>query len=154
LTEMISMKKINYNQEDILDHHGIAAVIKNARGEVLVQEHVKYGFWTIPVGKVKEGQSVTDGLKQEIFEECNLEIQEYKELIEKNYFYEREGREVKVISHLFEILKYGRELKNVEPAKHRQQLFLPIEKIKKLPYLSDLTLLYLEQLDFKREARI
>ncbi|MFA6254143.1 MAG: NUDIX domain-containing protein [Candidatus Paceibacterota bacterium] len=146
--------KINYNQEDVLDHHGIAAVIKNAEGEILMQEHVKYGFWTIPVGKVKNGQDVIDGLKQEILEECNLEIEECKELIEKDYFYEREGQEVKVISHLFEILKYGGELKNMEPTKHRQQIFLPIEKIKELPYLSDLTLLYLEQLGFKREARI
>lgn len=146
--------KVNYNQEDILNHHGVAAVIKNTAGEILMQEHVKYGFWTIPVGKVKEGQDVTDGLKQEILEECDLEIQEYKELIEKDYFYERDGHEVKVIGHLFEILKYDGELKNMEPAKHRQQLFLPIEKIKEFPYLSDLTLLYLEQLGFKREAKI
>jgi hypothetical protein len=55
--------KINYNKEDILDHHGIAAVIKNAEGEILMQEHVKYGFWTIPVGKVKEDQDVIEGLK-------------------------------------------------------------------------------------------
>ncbi len=145
---------INYNKEDVVDHHGIAAVIKNADGEVLVQEHVKYGFWTIPVGKVKDGQSVTDGLKQEILEECDIEVQEYKEIVERDYFYEREGREIKVSSHLFEILKYSGELKNMELAKHRQQIFLPIEKIKELPYLSDLTLMYLEQLGFKREAHI
>jgi len=146
--------KIDYNQEDVLDHLGIAAIIKNERGEVLMQEHVKYGFWTIPVGKVKEGQSVIGGLKQEIEEECNLEVQEYKEIIEKDYLYERDGQEVKVTGHLFEITKYSGKLKNMEPAKHVQQIFLPIEKIKELPYLSDLTLLYLEKLGFKREARI
>jgi ADP-ribose pyrophosphatase YjhB (NUDIX family) len=119
-----------------------------------MQEHVKYGFWTIPVGKVKEDQNVIEGLKQEIREECNLEVEEYKELIEKNYLYERDGHDVKVISHLFEITKYSGELENMEPAKHREQKFLPLEKIKELPYLSDLTLLYLEQLGFKRETRI
>ena len=146
--------KINYNQEDILDHHGIAAVIKNAEGEILMQEHVKYGFWTIPVGKVKEEQNVIEGLKEEIREECNLEVEEWEELVEKDYFYERDGHDVKVISHLFEITKYSGELKNLEPAKHREQKFLPLEKIKELPYLSNLTLLYLEQLGFKREERI
>ena len=34
----------NYNSEDLFDHHGVSAVIKNKDGEVLMQEHVKYGF--------------------------------------------------------------------------------------------------------------
>jgi len=146
--------KINYNQEDVKDHHGIAAVIKNERGEVLVQEHVKYGFWTIPVGKVKEDQSVLDGLKQEILEECNLIIEDCQELIVKDYFYEREGKNVKVISHLFEVLKYSGEIKNLEPQKHKQQKFMPIGELVQLPYLSDLTLLYLNYLGITREPRV
>lgn len=146
--------KINYNQEDLFDHHGVAVVIKNTDGDILMQEHAKYGFWTIPVGKVKNGQRITEGLKQEIIEECNLEIKEFKELVVKDYFYEREGREIKIISHLFEVQKYSGELKNMEPAKHYQQLFLPIEKIIELPYLSDLTILYLEQLGFKRDSKL
>ncbi len=146
--------KINYNEEDILDHHGVAAIIKNQKGEILMQEHVKYGFWTIPVGKVKDDQNVIDGLKQEILEECNLQIKECEEIIVKDYFYERNGNNVKVISHLFEILKYSGKMENLEPMKHKQQVFLPIEQIKKLPYLSDLTLLYLEQVGFKRQARL
>ncbi|MBU6426840.1 NUDIX hydrolase [Patescibacteria group bacterium] len=95
--------KIKYNKEDVISHHGVAAVIKNIAGEVLMQEHVKYGFWTIPVGKVKNDQSVLEGLRQEILEECNLHIKEAKELIVKDYYYERNGNRVKVTSHLFEI---------------------------------------------------
>ena len=139
--------KINYNSEDLLDHHGVTAVIKNLAGEILMQEHVKYGFWTLPVGKVKQNQSIMDGLKQEIQEECNLQINECKEIIMKDYFYERNGKNVKVTVHLFEI-------QNLEPNKHKQQIFLPIEKILKLPYLSDTTLLYLDQLGFSRQAHI
>jgi ADP-ribose pyrophosphatase YjhB (NUDIX family) len=146
--------KINYNKEDIADHYGVAAVIKDGKGDILIQEHVKYGFWTIPVGKVKSGQNIIDGLKQEILEECGLQVLECKEIIEKDYFYERNERNVKVASHLFEILKYSGELRNMEPTKHRQQIFMPIEQIKSLPYLSDLTLLYLDQVGFKRQARI
>ncbi len=146
--------KIKYNKEDIASHHGIAAVIKNQKGEVLIQEHAKYGFWTIPVGKVKTDQGVIDGLKEEILEECDLQVEEYKELIVKDYHYNRDGNEVTVISHLYEIIKFSGEMKNLEPVKHKQQLFMPIEEIKKIPYLSNLTLLYLEQLNFKREARI
>jgi len=146
--------KVRYTNEDIVNHHGVAAVIKNESGEILVQEHVKFGFWTIPVGKVKGTQSVVDGLKEEIWEECNLKIEEYKELVVKDYFYERDGHSVTVTSHLFEILKYSGEIKNMEPLKHKQQIFMPIEEIKKLPYLSDLTVLYLNQLGFDRKAHI
>jgi ADP-ribose pyrophosphatase YjhB (NUDIX family) len=148
------MKKIKYNSEDIISHHGVAAIIKNQKKEILMQEHVKYGFWTIPVGKVKNEQGVEDGLKQEILEECNIAISEYKELIIRNYKYNRDGNEVLVVSHLFEILNYDGEVKNNEPQKHNQQIFLPISEIKEIPYLSDLTLLYLELLGFKRNAKI
>jgi len=144
---------INYNSEDVIDHDGIAAVIKNEAGDILVQEHVKYGFWTIPVGKVKAGQDVQNGLKEEIFEECNLQIQECKELCVKDYFYERDGKSVKVVSHLFEVKKYSGEMKNMEPHKHRQQKFLSVSKIMELPYISDLTLLYLNQIGLNRSAR-
>jgi ADP-ribose pyrophosphatase YjhB (NUDIX family) len=146
--------KIKYNSEDVVSHHGVAAVIKDANGNILIQEHVKYGFWTIPVGKVKEGQNVIDGLKQEILEECNLYIEEAQELIVKDYFYERDGNSVKVVSHLFDIQKYHGEMKNLEPTKHKQQIFMPIKEIKQLPYLSDLTLLYLHQVGIDRSARI
>jgi len=45
-------------------------------------------------------------------------------------------------------------MKNNEHQKHKQQIFLSIDKIKELPYLSDMTLLFLETLGFKRDARI
>jgi len=45
-------------------------------------------------------------------------------------------------------------MKNNELHKHKQQLFMDVEKVKKLPYLSDLTLLYLETMGFKRGNRI
>ncbi len=147
------MANIKYNSEDIISHHGVAVIIKNQKGEILMQEHTKYGFWTIPVGKVKNGQNVEEGLKQEILEECNITIKKFKELIVRNYTYDRDGNDVLVIVHLFEILSYDGEIKNNEPKKHKQQIFIPISEIKKLPYLSDLTLLYLELLGFKRKAK-
>ena len=83
------MPKINYNSEDMVNHHGIGAIIKNEKGQILMQDHVKYGFWTLPVGKVKPYQSIFGGLKEEIFEECNLSIEEVKKILTKDYFYVR-----------------------------------------------------------------
>lgn len=146
------MRKIQYTQEDIIDHHAVGAIIKNNKGEILVQEHVKYGFWTIPAGKVSSGQSIQEGLKKEILEECNVVLEEFKEIQSKEYVYKRIEKMVLVTGHLFEVLRYSGILKNNEPEKHTQQIFIDLEKIKKLPYLSDLTLLYLETLGFKRDA--
>ena len=147
------MNKINYNKEDLVSHHGIAAVLKDKDGRILMQEHTKYGFWTIPVGKVAHGQAIEDGLKQEIMEECGIVIEEYKEIISKDYEYNRDGNDVTVYSHLFEITKYAGEVKNKEPQKHKQQVFLSIDQIMVLPYLSDLTLLFLQTLNHNRAKR-
>lgn len=145
---------INYNAEDLQDYDGIAAVIRNEKGEILMQEHVKFGFWTIPVGKVKKDQSIVEGLKQEVLEECDLEILEYVQMASGNYEYLREGINVKVAAHLFEITKYSGEMKNMEPLKHTEQKFMPLEQIVRLPHLSDMTLLYLEKLGIKHGGNI
>jgi len=147
------MDEVKYNEEDVYDHYGVAAIIKNSKGEILMQEHIKYGFWTIPVGKVKWGQSVEEGLKQEVLEECNIEIKELKEIATRKYDYIRDGKNVVVDVHLFEVIEYSGTIKNNEPNKHKVQEFLSLDTIKNLPYLSDNTLLYLETIGFKREAR-
>jgi ADP-ribose pyrophosphatase YjhB (NUDIX family) len=145
---------IPYTPEDIVNHHSVMAVIKNAAGEILMQEHVKYGFWTLPVGKAKDGQDIKEGIEEEMLEECNLKLEEYHELVAKDYTYEREGKGVNVTGHIFEVTKYSGEMKNMEPHKQKQQLFLSFEDIKKLPFISDMTQLYLEQLGYKREVKI
>lgn len=140
-----SHKPISYTPGDLSSHHGVAAVITNDKGEILMQEHVKYGFWTIPVGKVKEGQDILEGLKEELFEECDIVVEKCEELVTKDFSYTRAGKPITVLGHVFAVLRYSGTIKNKEPNKHTQQLFMSIEKIQTLPILSDLTLLYLEQ---------
>jgi hypothetical protein len=103
---------------------------------------------------VKQEQSIFDGLKQEISEECNLEVLECNKLICKDYFYIRNGVNVKVASHSLEVTKYSGEMKNMEPLKHTEQKFMPIEEIVRLNRLSDMTLFYLEKLGIKREKNL
>lgn len=145
---------IRYTPEDVQDHHGVAAVIKDPQGRILVQEHVKYGFWTIPVGKAKEGQSPEDALREELREECGIEILEFHEIAFRDYEYIREGKPVTVRAHLYLIMKYSGEVANNEPHKHSRQEFMSVEQIMALPYLSDLTLLYLEHRGVPRAARL
>jgi 8-oxo-dGTP pyrophosphatase MutT (NUDIX family) len=148
------MSKINYTKEDTISHDAIAAVLKNKTGAILMQKHVKYGFWTIPVGKVKKGQTIEDGLKEEIEEETNLKIKNCREIKVKRYSYVRNESKIVVIGHLFEVIDYAGRMKNNEPQKHSSQKFLSLSEVKKLPYLSDMTVLYLATLGFKRKAHL
>jgi ADP-ribose pyrophosphatase YjhB (NUDIX family) len=146
--------EIKYNKSDLEEHKGVSAVIRNSEGDVLMQEHVKYGFWTIPVGKTKKGQSVIDAIKEEVFEECNLVIEDLREIAIREIEYVRNGKKMIVPAYVFEVLKYSGEVKNKEPEKHKQQKFMSIEEIKNLPYISHSTVMFLESVGIMREARI
>lgn len=148
------MHSAKYTQEDLSPHEGVWAVIKNVRGNILMQEHSKFGFWTIPIGKTKTDQNPREAIKEEVFEECNLVLEEFEEIFSKVDTYVREGKTVHIRGHLFEVKKYSGKMKNKEPEKHKQQIFLPLSAIKKLPFLSDATLCYLETQRYTRKAQI
>ncbi len=150
----MNMRTIPYTTEDLQHHHALGAVIQNKDSEILMQEHVKYGFWTIPIGKVKEGQHIADALREELFEECDIVAELWKEIVAKEYDYIRNEKHVKVSGHVFDILAFSGTIKNKEPHKHTKQLFMSIERIKQLPHLSDLTLLYLGTIGIQRAKNI
>lgn len=151
---MIFLTIISYTADDLVDHHGVAAVIMNEKGEILMQEHIKYGFWTILVGKVKQGQTVEQALREEMFEECDIHIEEYKQIVTKKFTYSRNEKQIIVTVHLFLILRYSGIVKNKEPEKHSKQLFLSLNEVQKLPVLSDNTLLYLEHKGIHRQKNL
>lgn len=86
------MTKINYTNEDLVHHEGVAAVIKNKKGRILMQDHVKYGFWTLPVGKTKYERNIVNGLKEELLEECGILVKDFKELVKRKYVYTRKRK--------------------------------------------------------------
>ncbi len=142
------LSKPLYNAADLVDHEGVAAVIKNNEGEVLVFFHKKFEFWTIPIGKAESNESVYQGLCTELREECGIEVKKAKEIATKQYVSLREGKEVKLNSHIYEILEYTGEIINGEPDKHPVMKFLSIDDLRKEKELSDATILYLESAIF------
>lgn len=55
----------------------VSAMIKNEKNEILVVRRAKppgKGLWSLPGGAVELGEKVTDALKREIWEECNISI--------------------------------------------------------------------------------
>jgi ADP-ribose pyrophosphatase YjhB (NUDIX family) len=143
-----------HNHEDLQDHLGIGIIIKDVNGNILMQDHIKYGFWTIPVEKVKSDETLEEALKIGAKEECNINVLEFKDIDQKNYKYLRSGQKVNVDLHLIEIIKWNGEIKNNEPHKHKEQKFMSINEIEKLPFLSDTTLQFLETLGIKRNAKL
>lgn len=138
-----------YNKEDLVDHHGITAIIYDERGNILMQDHIKLGFWTMPVGKVKEGQEIIDALKEEISEECGIVILKCKEVGSFTKIYNRSGTNVKVTQHIFEVEDYSGTPKNLEPHKHRNQIFINLNDIKNISNLSDASRYVIEYLTSK-----
>lgn len=132
------MTKIAYNQADLRDHEGISALVKNEEGKILMFFHNKIQKWTIPVGKVDEGETPYESLVKEIAEEVDLTITSAELKEEFIQHFVREGKNVEIKQHLYDI-KYIGEPKNNEPHKHRDLKFMSKEEIIKLPVISDAT---------------
>ena len=143
-----------YTNEDMMDHDAVFAVIKDAEGKILLQEHIKYSHRTLPWGKVKQGQSLIEGLKQEIKDECNISIWDSKEIISWEYTYNRNNKDVHVMEHIYEIIDFTGEIQNNEPHKHGQIVFKSIDEILKLPHLSHVAVVYLQTLGITRKYKI
>jgi 8-oxo-dGTP diphosphatase len=57
---------------------GVAAVIWNGRGEVLLIRRAKEprkGQWSLPGGKLEFGETLIDGVRREVREETGLEVE-------------------------------------------------------------------------------
>lgn len=137
---------VGYTKEDLNDHHGVAAVIFNNKGEMLIQNHVKYSFWTIPVGKAKPYQTPEKAIIQEMKEECDIELIDFEEFKTFTRIYARGRKMVQVTAHIFRVNKYKGTIRNIEPDKHKEQVFLPIAHIRAFNRLSDVTLEVLKYL--------
>lgn len=143
-----------YNDEDMVDHDAVFGIIKDNKGNILFQEHVKYDHRTLPWGKVRQDQSLLDWLQQEIMEECNITILGAREIISEKHIYDRNNKKINVIEHIFEVSDFTGEIQNNEPHKHSQLLFKSLDEIKKLPHLSHVAVVYLETLGITRKYKI
>lgn len=118
-----------YNEEDLVDHHGVGVILFNENGEILMLDHVKLNMEVFPVGKVKQGETIFQGICNEVFEETNLEIKEATEIIEFTVDLERNGRKLKQVNHIFVCYEYMGDLQNKEPLKHRDIYFTNLQNV-------------------------
>lgn len=106
--------------EDIKDHSGIGAILHYPPDSILLFKHVKYQWWTIPVGKVQSGQSLQEALIQEIEEETGVVPVEFEEIGCYEKTYERgHGVSTTINMHIFDVTKHVGDFVNKEPEKHQ-----------------------------------
>lgn len=53
---------------------GVAAVVFNEQGDVLLMKRIDNGLWGIPSGHVEPGETVEEAIKREVMEETGLEV--------------------------------------------------------------------------------
>lgn len=142
-----------------IDIHSVGGVILNNRDEILLQYHIKYDCWTIPMGKVENGLDIIETLRKEFKEELDINVEECEEIISKKYIYdninpkdwtfEKSGKTFVVMFHLFMINKWNGEIKNKEPHKHSEMRFCDIDRVRTIGARSDALNLYLEYIENK-----
>ena len=118
----------------------VAGVIMNDKGEVLLQNHVKNNAWTLPGGKLDDGEVEREAIVRELFEELGILAYKYriieiadKENIEYPY---GSGNFVDFNIHIYRIYDYKGEIVNKEPEKHTELRFVKIDDIRKLDRIS------------------
>lgn len=140
-----ALELIKYTPEDLEDFQAIGAVIVEDK-KILMMDHVKFNFWTVPIGKVKKKQSVEEGLIEELQEELGITPTKFRRLTIWKKTFKWRGKVIKTENHLFFIDKYRGKIKNNEPNKHRSIKFIDIKGIKRLR-LSEMTKQMVKLLD-------
>lgn len=107
---------------------GVGVIIRNQDGKILVQDHVKRGFITCPIGTVEHGELHLDAMIRELKEELGIEAGEMSLLLSCNV---RCG-DIWVDTHIFELQTYRGEITNKEPHKHRSLMWYSKEELNAL----------------------
>jgi len=138
-----ALYKVKYNASDLRPvHEAISAVIEKD-GKILMLDHVKLNFWTIPIGKIEIGDTIEQTLKIELKEEVNIIPIKYAQIGQFTKKYNRGGVKVQITSHIFRIDKWRGTVKNNEPKKHRSIKWMSkgeLLKLARAKKLSDSTL--------------
>jgi ADP-ribose pyrophosphatase YjhB (NUDIX family) len=138
-----ALYKTKYNASDLRPVHEAIAAIVEKNGKILMLNHVKLNFWTIPIGKIEIGQTIEKALKQELKEEINIIPVKYTKVTQFSKKYKRGKTTVRITSHIFRIDHWRGSIKNNEPEKHRALKWMSmkdLQMMKRAKKLSDSTL--------------
>ncbi|MDD2391634.1 MAG: NUDIX hydrolase [Bacilli bacterium] len=120
---------IKYNEGDKINHNSVGAIIRDKEGRILVQDHIKYNFITLPIGKADLNKIQEEELIREVKEETDIDILELHQIMREKKVDIRDGIKVTMHIILFEVTKWTGIVKNMEPHKHKYIKFMSFDEI-------------------------
>jgi 8-oxo-dGTP pyrophosphatase MutT (NUDIX family) len=103
--------------------NAVALLVPDHEGRLLVLWHVKYRFWTVPLGKIEPGEAGVSAAHREAFEELGI-IPEQVELLETVYKPLAVDDYSDITIALCRVTSYSGTIANREPDKHHQFRFM------------------------------
>lgn len=113
----------------------VALLVGDEEDRLLVLWHEKYRFWTVPLGKIEDGEMDVCAAQREAFEELGI-ISEQIELIETIHKPADLDEYSNIFISLCQVKSYVGQIANREPHKHRELHFVHIDEIEHLQPLS------------------
>ena len=124
--------KTKYNASDLRPVHEAISAVLEKDGKILMMDHVKLNFWTIPIGKIELGDTIEQTLKIELQEEIAVLPIKYHKIGQFTKKYNRGGTKVQITSYIFRVTKWRGTPKNNEPKKHRSIKWMSMDEVEKL----------------------
>ncbi len=106
----------------------VAAIIRNEKGEILFQRpSLDHDIWSLPAGAIELGESPSDAVKREVYEETGLSIVPHRLLGvfggERFRFIYADGNEVEYVIIVFDCRVKSGTLKSMDGESHALQYF-------------------------------
>ncbi len=125
-------KRIAPNGTPVVVQTGASIIVEDARGYILMQQRTDDGTWSYPGGRIEIDETVEDGARREVFEECGLKVGEMTLLgvfsgKELNHIYPN-GNEVCGVDIVYVSHDYTGSLESFD-GEAKQMGFYPIDAL-------------------------
>ncbi len=67
-------KRIAPNGTPVVVQTGASIIVEDSQGRILMQQRSDDGTWSYPGGRIEIDETVEEGARREVFEECGLKI--------------------------------------------------------------------------------
>ena len=126
------MARLSPNGTPVVVHTGASNIVEYERGRILMQQRADDGTWSYPGGRIEIDETVEDGARREVREECGLEVGELRLLgvfsgKELNHVYPN-GNEVCGVDIVYISNDYSGKLQS-EDGEAKHMGFFPIEDL-------------------------
>ena len=68
--------RLSPNGSPVVVQTGASIIVEDAQGRILMQQRSDDGTWSYPGGRIEIDETVEDGARREVREECGLEVGE------------------------------------------------------------------------------